>query len=348
MRHLLITILSLAATQFGFCGRPANAQTTLASAGATSASSGWAAPGQSVTLSTSVTPLLNISNVNLGYALINAVTGARIAYQASNFNLIQGQPVTVSQTIAIPAGAAAGKYRAELSMLNAARAAASSPLMWSTPRAACFTVTAAPSATYGIPVRGCSELPPGYLSSVGSQIVDASGNPVRIASIGWTGTDESAGVASHGLWTVSYKTVLNAIRGAGFNAVRMPWTDADLFTRANGYVASLGTIDNGGTGNNADLRDPAFPQPNAQGRYTYKRTIDIFQNYVDYAGSIGLKIIFDHHSNEGTAGQQANGLWFDLDPANNFFTDGFVAGNGHTTYATFKNNWIALAKKFKS
>ncbi|MBN8899278.1 MAG: hypothetical protein J0H35_14060, partial [Rhodospirillales bacterium] len=30
-----------------------------------------------------------------------------------------------------------------------------------------------------------SLLPTGYLSTQGSQIVDASGNPVRIASIGW-------------------------------------------------------------------------------------------------------------------------------------------------------------------
>ena len=62
--------------------------------------------------------------------------------------------------------------------------------------------------------RGASLLPSGYLSTNGNQVVDASGNPVRIASIGWYGTDGPAGYALQGLWQTSYSDILDSIRTA--------------------------------------------------------------------------------------------------------------------------------------
>ncbi|MBN8907357.1 MAG: cellulase family glycosylhydrolase, partial [Rhodospirillales bacterium] len=61
-----------------------------------------------------------------------------------------------------------------------------------------------------------SLLPTGYLSTQGSQIVDASGNPVRIASIGWNqGFDNiPASVA--------------AMKAAGFNTIRVSWVNASM------------------------------------------------------------------------------------------------------------------------
>ncbi len=41
--------------------------------------------------------------------------------------------------------------------------------------------------------REGSSLPPGWLNTRGSQIVDNRGNVLRIASIGWYGTDGPAG-----------------------------------------------------------------------------------------------------------------------------------------------------------
>jgi hypothetical protein len=61
-------------------------------------------------------------------------------------------------------------------------------------------------------------LSPGYLSTSGNQIVDASGNNVRIASVGWNQnfSDIPGSVAQ--------------MAAAGFNTIRVSWVDATLQT----------------------------------------------------------------------------------------------------------------------
>ena len=61
-------------------------------------------------------------------------------------------------------------------------------------------------------------LPTGYLSTSGSQIVDAKGNDVRIASVGWNQNFSNipASVAQ--------------MAAAGFNTIRVSWVDATLST----------------------------------------------------------------------------------------------------------------------
>ena len=185
---------------------------------------------------------------------------------------------------------------------------------------------------------GGRRLPPGFLSTSGSQITDESGRAVRIASIGWNGTEGPPGAALSGLWRVGYKTILESIVDAGFNAVRIPWSDAGLNAPLDGYRDDLGWIN---TTLNWDL--VADPKPDADGRYRYITTLHLFENVVAYAGRIGLKVIFDHHGNEGTAEQQRNGLWFDLGP-------GIDAANGITqgrvTAEAFKQNWLTMARTF--
>ncbi|MCA6120528.1 cellulase family glycosylhydrolase [Bradyrhizobium sp. WSM 1704] len=179
-------------------------------------------------------------------------------------------------------------------------------------------------------------LPSGFLSTSGSQIVDAGGRSVRIASIGWNGTDSPPGAVLAGLWQVSYRTVLDAIVAGGFNTVRIPWTDAGLDVPLNGYNDRLGWIH---TSLNWDL--VADPAPDANGRYRYVTTLQLFEKVVSYAGQIGLKVIFDHHTNEGT--EQKNGLWFDLGPGS-AGRDGGV--KGRVTAETFKQNWVRIARTF--
>ncbi len=114
-----------------------------------------------------------------------------------------------------------------------------------TPTMASNTSTAlAPSA------RGGSLLPSGYLSTSGNQVVDAAGNPVRIDSIGWYGTDGPGGSALQGLWSTSYGQILDSIKGDGFNTVRILWSNADLNTPFAGTNA-LGGVD---WSQNADLK----------------------------------------------------------------------------------------------
>lgn len=186
--------------------------------------------------------------------------------------------------------------------------------------------------------RGGKLLPDGYLSTRGSQIIDAKGNNVRIASIGWHGTDGLPGNAPSGLWFARYTDIMDAIVAAGFNTVRIPWTDVSLNLPFDGYEQHHSWI-------RPELnRDYiADPVPDAQGHYKFITALQGFKLAVDYAGRIGLKVIFDHHSNEGLYGQQKNGLWFDLGPGTDG-TDGAVPGK--VTQELFKQNWLVMARTF--
>jgi endoglucanase len=176
--------------------------------------------------------------------------------------------------------------------------------------------------------RGGLLLPSGFLHTSGSQIVDEAGRNVRIASIGWNGTEGLAGAALSGLWRVSYKTVLDSILADGFNTVRIPWADAGLNAPLNGYNDRLGWIH---TTLNWDL--VADPTPDANGHYRYVTTLQLFEKVVAYAGQIGLKIIFDHHGDG--AGRRGNSLWYDPEP----WRDGVTA-------ETFEQNWRQIARTF--
>jgi aryl-phospho-beta-D-glucosidase BglC (GH1 family) len=174
--------------------------------------------------------------------------------------------------------------------------------------------------------RGGYLLPSGYLSTQGAQIVDSNGTPVRIASVGWAGTDGPAGSVLNGLGSASYKTILDSIKEDGFNTVRIPWSNVGLPAQpAN--TQKLGNID---FKLNSDLQGLT--------------TLQIFQKIVAYCGQIGLKVIFDHHTDEGSWGQQPNGLWIDKGPG----TDGTDGAHnvGTIDAAKFLEDWVMFAKTF--
>jgi endoglucanase len=181
--------------------------------------------------------------------------------------------------------------------------------------------------TFDPSARGGSLLPDGYLSTSGSQIVDADGNPVRIDSIGWYGTDGPAGSALQGLWAASYENILDSVKGDGENAVRITWSDADLNT-VPANTNALGGID---FSKNAGLQGLT--------------TLQIYQKIVAYADTIGLKVIFDHHTDDGSGGQQPNGLWIDKGPGTDG-TDG-AGVTGTVDAAKFQADWVQLASTFQ-
>ena len=172
-------------------------------------------------------------------------------------------------------------------------------------------------------------LPPGYLHTKGSQIVDCNGSPVRIAAVGWPGYDGN-GYVFRGLYAVGYKATMRGMVADGFNTIRIPWSDL-LITE----------------------NPPPYPN---QIDYTLNPDlvgltgIQIMDKAVEYAGEIGLRIIFDHHTNEGGAngngGQQQNGLWFDKGPGTDN-TDG-EGDAGTITAAQFQADTIALAMRYRN
>lgn len=126
----------------------------------------------------------------------------------------------------------------------------------------------------------------GFWRTDGSQIVDADGQPVRIAGVNWFGL-ETSNFAPHGLWTRDYRDMLDQIADQGYNTLRLPFSNQlfDAGSTPNG-------IDFGG-GRNADLQG--------------LDGLGILDRIIAYAGQLGLRVILDRHRPDA-GGQSA--LWY--------------------------------------
>ena len=69
------------------------------------------------------------------------------------------------------------------------------------------------------------------LHTSGGSIVDAAGRTVTITGVNWFGFETST-FAPHGLWARNYKSMLDQIAASGFNAIRLPYSNA-LFRPGN-------------------------------------------------------------------------------------------------------------------
>lgn len=127
----------------------------------------------------------------------------------------------------------------------------------------------------------------GYFSTSGNQIVDGSGQSVRIAGVNWFGF-ESTNYAPHGLWARGYKEMMDQMQQLGFNTIRLPFSN-QLF-------------DAGSTPSGIDFSK----NPDLQGL----SGIQIMDKIVAYAGQIGLRVILDHHRSGAGAGAEDSGLWY--------------------------------------
>jgi len=127
----------------------------------------------------------------------------------------------------------------------------------------------------------------GFFHTSGNQILDSSNQPVRIAGVNWFGFETDT-YAPHGLWARGYRDMMDQMKAAGFNTIRLPYSN-QLF-------------DAGSTPNGIDFSK----NPDLQGL----TGLQIMDKIVDYAGQIGLRIILDHHrSNAGNSANE-NGLWY--------------------------------------
>ncbi|WP_433918976.1 cellulase family glycosylhydrolase [Streptomyces canus] len=126
----------------------------------------------------------------------------------------------------------------------------------------------------------------GYWHTSGRQILDESGQPVRIAGINWFGFETSNSVV-HGLWSRDYKSMIDQMKSLGYNTLRIPYSD-DIF--------KSGTVPNSidfSSGKNADLQG--------------LNSLGVLDKIVSYAGQDGLKVILDRHRPD-SGGQSA--LWY--------------------------------------
>jgi len=144
----------------------------------------------------------------------------------------------------------------------------------------------------------------GYWHTSGNQIIDSSGNVVRIAGINWYGF-ETADALAHGLWAQDYKTVLNNIKTLGYNVIRMPFSNQMVET--NPVPTNFTTNANGVAANQALVGQTALQD---------------MDTIIAYAGSIGLRVILDNHRSDAGNSNEANGLWFTAAfPQSNWIAD---------------------------
>ncbi|GAB7109199.1 cellulase family glycosylhydrolase [Streptomyces phaeofaciens JCM 4814] len=154
-------------------------------------------------------------------------------------------------------------------------------------RALCAAVAALllPLAA-GAQTAHAAEAGAGYWHTSGRQILDAAGQPVRVAGINWFGF-ETGNYVVHGLWSRDYKSMIDQMKSLGYNTIRIPYSD-DIFKSST----VPNSIDFSG-GKNADLQGLS--------------SLGVLDKIVSYAGQDGLKVILDRHRPDA-GGQSA--LWY--------------------------------------
>ncbi len=157
------------------------------------------------------------------------------------------------------------------------------------------------------PARGAL---PGWLHTQGTTIVDAYGRPVRLAAVNWYGA-ESNDFVPGGLAYRPYMDILRTIKGLGFNAIRLPFSN-ELVQR-NPVVR---------------LRLDANP------RFRGKRALDILDAILTGARQVGLMVILDNHRSDAGWTAQVNGLWY-------------VPGSPRYTMRSWIDDWVTLARRYR-
>jgi endoglucanase len=152
----------------------------------------------------------------------------------------------------------------------------------------------------------------GYWHTSRNQILDANNKPVRIAGINWYGFETTDEVA-HGLWAQDYRTILSTIRALGYNVIRIPFSNQMVETP---IVPSNISFYGAGGPINGPLHG--------------LNSLQILDQILGYAGSIGLHVILDNHRSEAGDSAEANGLWY-------------TASYPETAWI---NDWTALARRY--
>lgn len=136
-------------------------------------------------------------------------------------------------------------------------------------------------------------------------VLPAAGG-IRLASTSWHGA-EGSNNTPHGTWMVGFRTILDQIRGWGFNCIRLPFSGTTV------------TATPPGTAINFD-QNPEFVGKNA---------LQIFDIIIDYCEEIGLYVVLDHHRR--SAGDGADGAPTD----------------GSYSKAQWKADWLTMANRYK-
>jgi endoglucanase len=155
----------------------------------------------------------------------------------------------------------------------------------------------------------------GWWHTQGNTIRDAAGNIVRFSGVNWHGLDSENRIM-HGLWgqanpanVWTIERHLDAMKNAGFNLVRLPFS-SDILTP--GAKANPAAID-----------------PTQNGDLINLTCLQIVDRVVASAGQRGIRIILDYHRLVG-GGASESGRWYD----------------GAHSEASWIANWKAIAGRY--
>ena len=114
--------------------------------------------------------------------------------------------------------------------------------------------------------------PLGAVHTEGGKLVGADGQEVRLTGVNWFGL-ETPNFAPHGLWARNWQDMLDQVAAAGFNCIRLPFSNQ--------------VLDAGSLANSID----ATKNPDLQGL----TGLQVMDRIVEGAGRRGLAIVLDRH-----------------------------------------------------
>jgi endoglucanase len=139
------------------------------------------------------------------------------------------------------------------------------------------------------------------LHTSGASIVDTNGAPVRLNAFSWYGAESKDFVVA-GLETADLTSTVQAIKGLGFNTVRLPWSNEML--ESNPVVDSSKLTAN----------------PGLQGQ----NALSVFDTVIGALTNAGIMVVLDNHNSnaEWCCGDDGNTLWYNSAyPESNWLSD---------------------------
>ncbi len=127
---------------------------------------------------------------------------------------------------------------------------------------------------------------PSWLHADGTEIVDESNTPIRLSGLNWYGAEGPDFVVG-GLDYNSYQSILWMIKNAGYNTIRLPFSNA--LVEGNPVVTSH-----------------LQANPELSGLHA----LDILDRIIGYAGALGISVILDDHRSDAGWSSQESGLWY--------------------------------------
>ena len=153
----------------------------------------------------------------------------------------------------------------------------------------------------------------GFWHTRGADILSAANSPVRISGVNWSGFETTAAVPG-GLQVQDYRSILRSIAAAGYNTVRIPFSNQMVESPS---VPSNIAFENSTSAINEDLEG--------------LDSLQILDRIIAAAGEVGLKVILDNHRSEAGSSAQGSGLWYtEQYPENAWIAD-----------------WVALANRYQ-